>query len=80
MVFSCKPKESVMGFLSDFFDAAKRQAGCDPETCAKMGGKTDSELVNMVRNRSGRDKIGAFAELTRRYGTDEAKEKIRRGC
>ena len=68
-----------MGLFSDLFDSAMKHAGCDPDTCAKMGRKTDSELVNMVRNRSGRDRVGAFAELKRRHGTDGANEKIRQG-
>lgn len=68
-----------MGLFSDLFDATMKRAGCDPETTARMGGKTDSELINMVRNRSGRDKLGAFAELKRRFGTDGANEKVRRG-
>lgn len=68
-----------MGIFSDFFEAAAKRAGCDPETSAKMGGKSDSELINQVRNRSGHDKLGAFAELKRRYGTEEANARVRRG-
>lgn len=68
-----------MGLFSDMFESTMKKAGCDPETCARMGIKSDSELVNMVRNKSGRDKLGAFAELKRRYGTDEANAKVRRG-
>ena len=69
-----------MGFLSDLFDAAKKQAGCDPETVARMSRMTDSELIQKFRNRTGREQVGACAELKRRYGTDEANEKVRRGC
>jgi hypothetical protein len=79
MVFSCKPKELIMGFLSDLFEAGMKRAGCDPETRERMSRKSDSELINMARNRTGREQVGACAELKRRYGTDEANEKIRRG-
>ncbi len=68
-----------MGFFDDLFALAMKKAGCDPETSARMGGKSDRELIDMARNRSGHSKIGACAELKKRYGTDEAREKIRRG-
>lgn len=68
-----------MGFLDDLFEKTKKMAGCDDATCARMGGKSDSELVSKVRNRSGSDRVGAFAELKRRYGTDGANDMVRRG-
>jgi hypothetical protein len=72
-------KELIMGFLDDLFEKAKQRAGCDDATCVRMGGESDSELVRMVRNGSGRDRVGAFAELKRRYGTDGANDIVRRG-
>lgn len=67
-----------MGFFEELFDRVKKQAGCDSETVARMSEKSDRELIRLVQDRS-RDQVGAFAELKRRYGTDEANAKVRRG-
>lgn len=68
-----------MGFLSDLFDHAAKKAGCDDATRAKMAPMSDSELGFAVRNRTGQERINAFVELKRRYGTAEANERVRRG-